>query len=202
MAFPWLAMLPMMIQAGTSLAASSGTRRAGGEVPTLQPYLDALARADRYAQAAGDSEDPFFKDLQADRTEQNRRASMDAVLRIMRMNARDRARGGAGFGINPERRDESRAAALAEAFQNAKLKSRLEARDTLLRLSENARLNAAGYTRSFPLFREFGDIQANQRASRAEGIGDLAGGLFGLFRDRPTSRSIIAPPMTDGTPFT
>lgn len=92
-------------------------------------------RAAKLARAAADPTSPTFRNLAGQYDAENRRALIQGIDRIMRENARTKARGGIGFGINPERRDESRTQALARAFMKSREGARREARDTLLAAS-------------------------------------------------------------------
>lgn len=84
------------------------------------------------AEAAADPTSSRFKNLEALFAEANRRASLEAIDRTMKLSNRARARGDIGFAVNPERRDESRYKALADTFILGKERARDEARRTLL----------------------------------------------------------------------
>ena len=73
----------------------------------------------------------------------NRRAAIDAIEDILKANRRDVSRGGPGFYVQPERRDESRSRALLYNFMLGRERANLQAQNALA-ASSGAVGNAAG----------------------------------------------------------
>jgi len=133
MAFEWLSDTADVVGGGAQIARAFKGR---GESKASKQARKAAKRAGRYATAAADPTSEPFRNLAGQYDTENRRALVQAVNRIMKENARERARGGVGFGINPERRDESRYKALARSFMESRENARREARNTLLGASQ------------------------------------------------------------------
>jgi len=93
--------------------------------------IPGLGDANKYLKASVNPDDPLFKNLAAQWTSQNRRATSDAIRSIMSQNRRAQARGDPGFGINPERRDEANTKAIIDAHIKANESSRLYASQML-----------------------------------------------------------------------
>ena len=126
---------------GGLIGAFGGAGRSGAEKDASKAADTAI----EFAKAAADPTSARFKNLAALFEEIDRRRSVEAIQRSMRESQRARARGDVGFAVNPERRDESRYKALANAFMRAKEQSRLEARDTLMGASRAATGAAGAY---------------------------------------------------------
>lgn len=129
MAFEWLSDTADIAGGGAQIYRAFAGR---GESKASKQARKAAKRAGRYATAAADPTSVPFRNLAGQYDTENRRALVQAVNRIMKENARERARGGVGFGVNPERRDESRYKALARSFMESRENARREARNTLL----------------------------------------------------------------------
>ena len=135
MAFPWQKAKDIgdIVGGGFQLARAFGGRKASKSAKRARKTA---RQARRLAAAAADPTSPTFRNLAAQYDQENRRALIQGIDRIMRENARARARGDVGFGVNPERRDESRTQALARAFMQSREQARREARNTLLAASQ------------------------------------------------------------------
>ncbi len=155
------------------------------EIPTLQSFIDAKERARQYSEAAADPDSTFFKNQASLYDELNRKDLVGAINKIMLQNRRSKARGGSGFGVNPERRDESRYRALITGFQDAKIKSRLQARDTLFKLAGQANTQAQGFLDASGTFERFGDANYGMRQNQLQALGDLPGQIGKLFKRGP-----------------
>lgn len=131
MAFDWVKAADLATS-GLELAQAFGGR---GESRESKSARKSAKQARKLAAAAADPTSARFQNLSGLYDEENRRDLVSAIDRIMRVSARARARGDTQFGVNPERRDESRYRALAQAFMNSKEAARREARDTLLAAS-------------------------------------------------------------------
>ncbi len=120
--------------------------------------------------ASIDPNSPQFRNLAALFEERNRASAMENIQRIMTQDARSKARGGSGFVVNPERRDEFRASSLNTAFMEAGQRGRDEARAALTG-------TASGYAAGIPYDQYQDQTRGNQIISGAGALGDL----FGLF---------------------
>lgn len=120
--------------------------------------------------ASVDPNNPQFRNLAALFEERNRADAMQNIKRVMTQDARGRARGGSGFIVNPERRDEFRASSLNTAFMEAGQRGRDEARTALTGA-------AGGFAAGIPYDQSRSQQRGNQIVS---GIGGLAD-LFNLF---------------------
>ena len=149
---------------GGLIGAFGGAGRSGAEKDASRAADAALD----FAYAAADPESARFKNLAALFEEIDRRRSVETIQRTMRESQRARARGDVGFAINPERRDESRYRALANAFMRAKEQSRLEARDTLM----SAARAATGAAGAYPVATGYAGEQADY-ARRMRGFSAL-----------------------------
>lgn len=139
--------------AGALIGAFRGAGRSSAEKDASRAADAAL----EFARAAADPTSSRFKNLAALFEEIDRRRSVEAIQRSMRESRRAKARGDVGFAINPERRDEARYGALAEAFMRAKEQSRLEARDTLM----SAARGATGAAGAYPVATGYAGEQAD-----------------------------------------
>lgn len=132
MAFEWTKAADLAAS-GAQLAQAFGGRGESGESKSARK---SAKQARKLAAAAADPTSKRFQNLSGLYDEENRQDLIAAIDRVMRVSARARARGDTQFGINPERRDESRYRALAQAFLDSKQAARREARDTLLAASQ------------------------------------------------------------------
>lgn len=184
MAFNFLRDVPELFEAGGGLyKAAAGIRELGrtrnpyDEIPVLQAMVNAAEAARVYARDAANPESANFRNLAALTEAQDRGAAVENINRIMSENARARARGSVGFGINPERRDETRAKALTDAFRSARERARLVARDTLLAASQGAANAAGAYAPSAGILGQYGQFNTERRAGQQEAIGSAIEGL-------------------------
>jgi len=123
--------------------------------------------------ASVDPNSPQFKNLAALFAERSKSDAIKNIQMMMNQNAREKARGGSGFIVNPERRDESRTAALNEAFMKARADAQMQAHAAL---SGTASQYAAGVPY---------DVSQDKLKSQQVGaIGNAASDLVNLFADR------------------
>lgn len=184
MAFAFLDTLGSIAKLGASAAALFGGRRnISKEIPTLQPSIDAAEAARVFGLAAANPDDPMFQNLASLFQEKIRRDTLSSIKEIIRQNNRAQARGAVGLGINPDRRDEAISSAIATQNELAKEQARLSARDYLLAASQGQAQAAQGFSGTFQPFQQFGDIAANQRASRLRALGEFPGQLSDVFRN-------------------
>lgn len=113
--------------------------------PALIGMLRANKMAELFAKWAAMPNSQAFKNLEGLEREKIQAGFISSLRDIMRMNAVERARGGAGFGINPERRDEARYRAQLEANEAAKSNARTTARQYLLTAAQGQAAAAQGY---------------------------------------------------------
>lgn len=157
MAFDWLSMVGPAVAGGSSLASMFMS-------PPENPYLK---KGGKLIAAATDPTSRRFQNQAALIDEQQRGALIGAINDMIKQTNRAKARGDVSYGINPERRDEAKTMALLEAFARAKINSRLEARDTLLRAG-NAMMQGA-YTGA-----DLNDAQRMNQQNIAGSMGGLA----------------------------
>lgn len=101
------------------------------DIPALQQMINDAAASREYMNASVNPDHPFFKNLSALMAEKLQEQAAKTIRETMIQDRRGRARGEAGFLVNPERRDESRMQALARAFMEARAKSQEMARSSL-----------------------------------------------------------------------
>lgn len=154
----------------------------------LKGSTDAAKRAAKLAEKAGDPTSARFKNLESLFNERHRRELVQAIDKVMRVASRAKARGGAGFAINPERRDESRYKALATAFMEAKDRSRIDARNTLLGQSQALQGAAKSYPVGYGEQRDQGNYDLESGANSA--IGPFARGVRDVFQNRQPKEDI------------
>lgn len=177
---------PLIGQVGGAVTAGKGIfdlftreRDVYEEIPSLVEMLNAANASRVYAQAAGDPTSPYFKNLSGQFDEENRRNVVAAIRQIQRENSRAIARGDPAFGIAPERRDESRAKAVAQLFQLSKERARDETRNQLLGASGASARAAGSFAPSLPFFAQYGDLNETMRGSGMEALSRLFGQLAG-----------------------
>jgi hypothetical protein len=141
--------------------------------------------AETFAQWAADPTSPGFRNLAALFEEVDRRRAAEAMDRSMRQNARAKARGDPGFVINPERRDESRYSAMMDAFMQAKERSRMEARNTLLTASQAATGAAGAYPVQAGVNREA--LGQEMRAGSNEALASIGAMADRFLRAQPST---------------
>ena len=147
----------------------------------------ASKEAEALAVASADPTSAKFKNLAALFESADRRRSIESVQRTMRESSRARARGDVGFGINPERRDEARYGALAQAFMLAKERSRGEAREALLNASRAITGAGAAAPVQAATQRETGNF--NRQLSAVSSIAPTIQSFSELFR-QPEERQL------------
>lgn len=122
--------------------------------------------------ASVDPNSPQFKNLAALFEEQNRANAIKNMQMLMQQHARGKARGDAGYFVNPERRDEARSGALAQAFMNAGIQGRDEARRSLTGA-------AGGYAAGVPYDQYQDQLKSQYIGAAGESLGDLFKSLRG-----------------------
>ncbi len=162
---------------GGIIAQSRGRRDINQEIPILQSMIDAAEASRVYAQAAADPSSKFFVNLAGMEEERLRRDFMSNLRQILVSHRRARARGAPGFGINPERRDESRYRAIITFFEEAKDKARQLARQMLLQASQASAGAAGSFGPAVNAFGTYGGYEANRQAGLGEAIGSLGAKL-------------------------
>lgn len=177
MSFQWLSDTADIAGGAAQIARAFKGRK---ESKASKDARKAAKQSGRLAGYAADPTSQPFRNLAGTYDRENRASLIQAVNRIMKENARDKARGGVGFGINPERRDESRYKALARSFMDSREASRREARDTLLAGSQGL----AGAARAQPVPTSEGRQAANfdrttTGISGAVSLADIIAKMFG-----------------------
>ena len=187
MAFEFLANIPFEQISSIGQAATgffglfrdppSATR----DIPGLQSALDAAEAARVYGAAAVDPESPHFKNLAALEEASRRRDIIKTINEIMLSNRRSRASGRVGFGINPERRDEVRAATIVEQFLRAGIGSRDVASQRLSQASQRAAGAAAAFGPTFAPFESYAARGREQERGSVEALFKTIGAFGDLF---------------------
>jgi hypothetical protein len=185
MAFDWISDVADIAGSGAQIARAFGGRK---ESKASKESRRSAKQARAYAQAAADPTSAPFRNLAGQYDRENRQALIQAIDRIMRDNAREKARGGVGFGINPERRDESRYKALARQFMDSREASRREARDTLLAAGGGITQSAQALPVAAGEQRAEGNFDRTGTGVAASV--DLAKILAELFQGQPSGRSV------------
>ena len=122
-----------------------------------------------FATAAADPNSPWFRNLAALEREAMNTESMRGLKQLFLEDRRLRARGVRGI-VNPERRDESFASSMAEAFRQSELQSRTNARDALLQSAGRVGGNPMG---ALDLLARYGDTLRGIRKDQAGAIGSV-----------------------------
>ena len=182
MAFNFLSSAANLLTAGAGLV---GAFR-GREEPAVSREQAGIARqAAEFANLSVSPDDPRFRNLQALFAERNRRANIQAIQALFKTSRRAKARGDVGFGINPERRDESIAQALSRNFQLGAERARDETRKAFLGASEAG----TGASRAFSvpsfLAAENERLNAKNLAGGIESSSDILRSLGNLFQQGP-----------------
>ena len=156
------------------------------DIPGLAEARAASQQAMRFSAAAADPNSPEFQNLAALYEGQRKRDLADSSSEIMKRNRFEKARGGVGFGINPERRDEARYGALTKGFAASGDMAREEARRSLL---QSAGGSAQAAQSMGPVMNIYGNA-ANQNRQNENILTNmlLEGGLWGRREFLPTAR--------------
>ena len=156
------------------------------DIPSMQSALNAAEAARVYADASVNPESPHFKNLAALEESSIRRDLITAINEIMKSNARAKASGRVGFGVNPERRDEARSGAIARAFAQAGEQSRRIASDKLAGASSRSAGAAGAFAPSFGPFAGYADMGRTYEASRTQQMGDLGQWIADILSGGPS----------------
>ena len=131
--------------------------------------------------AAVDPNSPRFRNLAALFEEKSKADALQGIQRQMQQQARAKARGDVGFGINPERRDEARSGAIAQAFMDAGRMGTDQA--------YNALTGTAGQYAPLVGYDERQDAGKSQRIGA--GVEGLAG-IFDAFQNKQPPASSVS----------
>ena len=156
-------------------------KRDPGELPTLQPWVNALYASGIYSNAAMNPESPYFKNVAAIEEEKNRENLIAAIRQMVVANNRAAARGTYGVGINPERADEARFQAISRGFQKAQQMAREQAREILMQAAGAQRDLASGYAGPTGVFGSYADANSQRRSDALGAIMKGIEGLGGIF---------------------
>ena len=178
----WLSDIAGLVTAGAGLAKAFGGRKTPKGVAE---QTDTARQAALFAAASANPDSPTFRKLAALFAEQNRRANIQGIENIFKQHRRSLARGGPGFFVNPERRDEAIAQALSRNFQISGEQARLEARKALLGAAEGSTGAARAFSYPNYLTTRERDLGISDRAVGFEGLPKLAAGIERLFQQGP-----------------
>lgn len=170
MSLAWIQAIPAIV----GVAQSFMGRDAGKEVPTLGPQLQALEDARVYREAAINPASPHHRALTALEEAEMKRNLIAAINEQIKQTNRARARGALGAGLNPERRDESLAGALANLMGVSGDQARRGASDKLNRAAGSATGEAQGFNSINQIFAAFSDENKSDRFSGLDALGKLA----------------------------
>lgn len=134
--------------------------------------------------------DPKFKNLAALFEQRAKQDALTGIQKAINQNARSKARGGVGFGINPERRDEAKYGAIAEAFMKAAQQGQQQAYTALSGA-------AGGYAPLVGYDTGRDDLLSQQIGAGAEGIAEL----INLFKSNPVTLSGNLPSEIARNPY-
>lgn len=194
MSFNWLSDTADIVGGGVQIARAFEGRK---QSKASKDARRAARKAGKYAEYAADPTSVPFRNLAGQYDTENRRSLVEAVNRIMKENAREKARGGVGFGINPERRDESRYKALARSFMESRESARREARNTLLGASQGL----TGSARAQPVptgeYRQAANF--DRTTTGVSGATSVAQIIAKMMQDRPVSSTTFPAGATYGT---
>ena len=170
------------------------------DIPALQEMVNNAAASREYLNASVNPQHPFFQNLQAIYNQQLREQAANSVREMFTQARRGQASGQSGLLVNPERRDETSAKALAQAFMGARMKSQEMARQAL----ENA---AGGFAKLNYSMAQPAQIQGEyagaNRANRLQGFQGLSNLFTGINLPRATSnkpQDQSSPSGLGGTP--
>ena len=178
------------------IAALFGNKRDPySDIPMLQDWVNRLTAAKTYSEASLDESSPYFKNISAVQEEKNRSDLIAAIKQMMIQNRRAKARGSVGFGVNPERADETRSSMIAQGFYTAQQRARDQARSILMSAAQAQQGLAGAYAAPSQIFASSADAQRGDRAGIYEGIGKVISGLPDIF----SGKSGGSQPLMRGT---
>ncbi len=183
MAFGFLSGVADLVTAGAGLV---GAFRGRKEPAVSREQADIARQAAEFAELSVSPDDPRFKNLLALFDERNRRANIQAIGDVFKQHRRSLARGGPGFFVNPERRDESVAQALSRNFQLGAEGARNETRRAFLDASNASTGAASGLSDPAELAADYEALNRENLASGIEAGGDVLRSLGDVFSTRRT----------------
>jgi len=170
MSLGWIQAIPAI----AGVAQSFIGRDAESEIKSLGPQLQALEDARVYREAAINPASPHHRALTALEEAAMKRNLIAAINEQIKQTNRSRARGALGAGINPERRDESLAGALANLMGVSGDQARSSASQKLNQAASSARGEAQGFNSINQIFAAFSDENKSDRFSGLDALGKLA----------------------------
>lgn len=185
---------PDIIQGAGTLMNLFTKRKASKEVPALNEMLNAVRGQQRYAEAAGNPNDPFFKNMVAINREQGMANLAGSLMQIMKAHARASARGAPGFFVNPERRDEAIASAFAREGQNVENDAKTRAAQYLMQTAQGLGQAAQGFQVPAGIQQQYSQVDQNRQAA-------IPGALAGLMRAGTDIYNRLSWPTTINTVF-
>ena len=168
-----LTSLPSLIEAGGTLMNLFTKRKASKEVPALNELLAATRGQQQYAEAAGNPNHPFFKNLVALNAEDNLAKASAGLRELLVQHRRALARGNPGVLVNPERRDEAVASAFMRGLYNQNEDAKMRARDYLMATSQGLEASVRGYNAAMPMQQAYSQIGVEQRHAAPGALADL-----------------------------
>ena len=141
------------------------------EPPALAAQIAAAEQARSFAAAAADPSSPQFQALAGLNEQQRREELVGGIRRILQFNQRALARGGRGFFVSPERRDEAVSAALTRNFERARVEANINARNYLLNAAQAAGAVAGQFGQIAQTEQGLIDRERLRRTSRYDALG-------------------------------
>jgi len=159
--------------------------------PALMRMMKANQMAELFSKWAAQPNSRAFKNLEGIERERIQSGFIQSVQDIMRSDRAARARGDAGFGVNPERRDEAKYRAVLEANEASKSQARQMARDYLLAGATGQAAAAQGYGGAATMIDQGNLAIARDESARRDALAMQMGSLpetlqqlFSLFQGR------------------
>lgn len=178
------------------------------EMPGLRGALEAAGGARDYSRWAADPKSEAFRNLEGLFKETSRREAVQRSLKDILMQRRQRARGGGG--MQSDRADEMRARNLIMADMMGRERARGQARDYLAAASQGQAGAASAYGGTLSQSAALSQAQRAEQMRGLGGLGEIAGALQDLFKNKPptvvdTGGPLAAPPPNEwgggGQPF-
>ncbi len=147
----------------------------------LRQAEEAAIASRRYADAAANPDSPEFKNLAALEEQKIKNDLVASIEEIMKANRRAAATGRVGFSVNPERRDEFRAQAVARAFADAGERAKRLASDKLLAAANAASRSAMAFSPVINSQMYMGALDRQRRGDFLEATQDAIGSVGDVF---------------------
>ncbi len=191
-----------LVTAGGTLLNLFTKRKQSKEVPAINEMLGAVRGGQEYAQAAGNPNHPYFKNLVALNAENNLANLAGGLRELMVQHRRAQARGNPGVLINPERRDEAVASAFMRSLYQQNEDAKQKARDYLMATSQGLLNAGQGYAQPAQYQQAYANLDANRQAAMGGALGELirfGGGLYDRLNQQPQTGGFGFPQPTQSS---